>query len=676
MQRKKLLTLPREIPENIPQAQHIIELKDWPHHIYHYYYSAFCDSSTGEEVLIIDVYKPAPEAELNFRLFQTAEKWFLVESDGKTSERSLNCYEFQCRQKFHAISGETVKVINDYVSKRAFVKGDGIIKVANWQDQIRRDRLNKKYNRIKESISKEMLEIRPLPKTVDEWITDHVMQDQRFMFYEYASRKRVTAHCSHCGETVEINRPKRDEQVRCPNCHSTCTARPYDAYMRTYGFGERRIISYIQQLRDGRICERQFEVTWQFYGCARASIAPTRPHKSVYEVYRRFIRLTNSNSVPESLYTKDNNYKGGEWRHSDGDYCYSNTYIYSENLNKIFKRREGFNKYHIDFNKIALLCNPLSIKKFIIATNEYEFLMNLVNNNLTNLAHDVICYGVDNFDKTKGSLRKSCGITKDELPLLQAVNPDLSDFYLYRDYQKSGRKITYWEFKKLVEINGKCSLSTRLVEKISKYSSFAKFAKWFDYLETHYFRGRADDNRYYGRYSNFLRDYRDYLDCATLLHYDLKNPNILFPQNFKSAHDEAYKIVNDQSFRDGELPQIKEQYAEYSSKFCFEDKDFLIRPPHRHNELKEEGKKLHHCVATYAKRVALGQTIILFIRKKSEPNKPYFTLNLDPEDLHIIQNRGCNNCSYPKEVEKFMNKWYAVKVEPLKKGEFICQKTA
>lgn len=146
--------------------------------------------------------------------------------------------------------------------------------------------------------------------------------------------------------------------------------------------------------------------------------------------------------------------------------------------------------------------------------------------------------------------------------------------------------------------------------------------------------------------------------------------------NFRKAHDEAYKIIKDKEFKDSELPQIARQYAGYKKLYGFEDKDFIITPPTRHNDIKDEGKQLMHCVATYARSVATAKTIILFIRKKTEPDKPFFTLELNPDTLSIKQCRGLKNCAYPQSVKKFMDKWIKEKIEPIKRSREKCQTVA
>lgn len=179
MQRKKLLALPiNKDRADVPQMQHVEEVREhsiWTGEYtvnhYNYCYDAFVDSSTGEDVLILDVFLPAPQAEFKYRLFMTGDKWFTVDDKGKTSERSLywSVGGYWTRSRiYHPFNDKTDTTIFDYIIKcdRYAVKYDvsGIEAVAKWQNIIRERRLNNKYNKIKESINREMLEIRPLPK--------------------------------------------------------------------------------------------------------------------------------------------------------------------------------------------------------------------------------------------------------------------------------------------------------------------------------------------------------------------------------------------------------------------------------------------------------------------------------------------------------------------------------
>lgn len=690
MQRKKLLAL--EINKNradVPAMQAVVEFQhkdkygNYTTHEYNYVYDAFIDESTGEKTLIVDMFKPAPGAEFLYRLFigknkQGDDKWFIVKSDGTVSESSLpvDYYCRYCRRFYYQFSADTDKVIDEYLSDtksyaKSYAKGKGIKKIIAWQKAVRQKRLKDKYQKIKDSISYELAEIRPLPQSVHKWIDNTVMAYSRYMFYDANGKKQTTARCSCCGNTVTINKVCSGDKVTCPSCNKKCTAKPYRKYLNSNGFCNRETIMYLQPFKGTRFCVREFMVVY-IYTHGRIN-----PHIRIKELVRTTCDFDGQEMRVQEQYTYDEDYKGGDWRKGFCKSVDSSLQLYPGTLNKIFKRVKGFNKWHIDYGKIARLCNPIAFEKLYNAVNQVASLNNIIDNGLINLARDVITYtyGCTEFDLAKGSLRKSFGITKDDLKILKQLNPKLYEFKLYKAYKQTGRKIDIEELKEFFAIRSMIDCDVNDMLRILEYSSLRKFCKFFRKWESENCTSQDKDSWWDPRRA-FFRDYKDYIENATLLEYDLSNLEVLYPKNFKQAHDLASDIVNDKNFSEGELPQIARQYEKYSNLYSYEDKDFCIMPPIRHNDLKDEGKTLCHCVATYAKRVATGKTIILFVRKTSEKEKPYFTLELNPVTLRIEQCRGFENCSYPNEVKKFMDKWYKTKIEPLIRSKGKCQTTA
>lgn len=686
MQRKKLLAL--EINKNradVPAMQAVVEFQhkdkygNYTTHEYNYVYDAFIDESTGEKTLIVDMFKPAPGAEFLYRLFigknkQGDDKWFIVKSDGTVSESSLpvDYYCRYCRRFYYQFSADTDKVIDEYLSDtKSYAKGKGIKKIIAWQKAVRQKRLKDKYQKIKDSISYELAEIRPLPQSVHKWIDNTVMAYSRYMFYDANGKKQTTARCSCCGNTVTINKVCSGDKVTCPSCNKKCTAKPYRKYLNSNGFCNRETIMYLQPFKGTRFCVREFMVVY-IYTHGRIN-----PHIRIKELVRTTCDFDGQEMRVQEQYTYDEDYKGGDWRKGFCKSVDSSLQLYPGTLNKIFKRVKGFNKWHIDYGKIARLCNPIAFEKLYNAVNQVASLNNIIDNGLINLARDVITYTYrcTEFDLAKGSLRKSFGITKDDLKILKQLNPKLYEFKLYKAYKQTGRKIDIEELKEFFAIRSMIDCDVNDMLRILEYSSLRKFCKFFRKWESENCTSQDKDSWWDPRRA-FFRDYKDYIENATLLEYDLSNLEVLYPKNFKQAHDLASDIVNDKNFSEGELPQIARQYEKYSNLYSYEDKDFCIMPPIRHNDLKDEGKTLCHCVATYAKRVATGKTIILFVRKTSEKEKPYFTLELNPVTLRIEQCRGFENCSYPNEVKKFMDKWYKTKIEPLIRSKGKCQTTA
>ena len=81
----------------------------------------------------------------------------------------------------------------------------------------------------------------------------------------------------------------------------------------------------------------------------------------------------------------------------------------------------------------------------------------------------------------------------------------------------------------------------------------------------------------------------------------------------------------------------------------------LTKVPNKPEEIVREGQTLHHCVGSYAERVAKGECLIVFVRQEAKPDEPYVTVEI--RDNAVKQVRAKNNASPPPEVEKFISAW-------------------
>ena len=105
-------------------------------------------------------------------------------------------------------------------------------------------------------------------------------------------------------------------------------------------------------------------------------------------------------------------------------------------------------------------------------------------------------------------------------------------------------------------------------------------------------------------------------------------------------HKETFELnrLMEQIFADMD-DRIKERLPDMKDYF-WEDREYMIIPAGTCKELMDEGRTLHHCVGssdTYMRKMADGVSWILFLRKKSELKKPYYTIEISLKDDHIIQ---------------------------------------
>jgi hypothetical protein len=149
---------------------------------------------------------------------------------------------------------------------------------------------------------------------------------------------------------------------------------------------------------------------------------------------------------------------------------------------------------------------------------------------------------------------------------------------------------------------------------------------------------------------DILNTWVDYLaDCSRLGH-DLAIDNVLFPAKLHNAHQNTIKQVKIKE--DKELDLRIREIAKTRKKYHYEWNGFLIRPAKDTKELIEEGKQLHHCVGTYAERYASGKCDILVIRRKEDPDSPFFTMEI--QSGSVVQCRGMKNCGMSAEVFHFV----------------------
>ena len=131
----------------------------------------------------------------------------------------------------------------------------------------------------------------------------------------------------------------------------------------------------------------------------------------------------------------------------------------------------------------------------------------------------------------------------------------------------------------------------------------------------------------------------------------------LWPEHLKLAHDRLVQLKKEK-----ENALLDDDFAKRAKKLSaleYHSCGLFIAPPKKAADLENEGKKLRHCVANYSKDHAAGKTTILFVRKESSPEEPFFTLEWNEKGRIVVQNRGYKNCARTSEIEAFEKEWLA-----------------
>lgn len=194
------------------------------------------------------------------------------------------------------------------------------------------------------------------------------------------------------------------------------------------------------------------------------------------------------------------------------------------------------------------------------------------------------------------------------------------------------------------------------INHISVAMEYASIVKIVGYLDSQYRAVREEAS--HRTFQHVTQAYRDYLGECRLLQLDLTDKRVLFPRDLQAAHNRTMAQVR---FAQNKADQQKfDTVASRLKKFAWEKDGYIIRPAEKQEELAEEGAALQHCVGGYIKRIADGESAIFFIRLTAEPDKPYFTLELNPKTKQVVQCRTAHNrsCESFPEVKRFVEEWH------------------
>lgn len=159
---------------------------------------------------------------------------------------------------------------------------------------------------------------------------------------------------------------------------------------------------------------------------------------------------------------------------------------------------------------------------------------------------------------------------------------------------------------------------------------------------------------------------RDYLAMLDTLGLSATSKSELFPADLKAEHDRLaariQAIEDEKSRKRMELLTQKLRDALPAVR----SKEYMLVLPECNGDFVREGQALRHCVGngTYYKKHCEGNEIILFIRKITEPFKPFVTMQINLKQQSIMQIYGYRDRSPAAPVRSFADRF----IKELKKA--------
>lgn len=306
-------------------------------------------------------------------------------------------------------------------------------------------------------------------------------------------------------------------------------------------------------------------------------------------------------------------------------------------------------------NKESFLVNLIYTLKYPIVEKlgkaGYKYLMSKMIWSPTTLLRDK--FGTT--PKKTGTLYENLGVNKIQLKMLEQFRDPYKNTLPSIEFIKQigGDDVIHWDEKKS--------------RKIFKFASQA--GNWSGLVLTENYLGAPDYLRW--NLKRFTPTDQDKKNLKNLINLQDKNHDIDVIRLFRDTvytmcdrvheilpnmnpfearslrdlqwmHDQYTNIANAQRFnnlkKDGRWEKFNKKRIEMYEKVGDE---FEIVVPREPVDIINEGANLNHCVGGYLESVASGYKTILFLRKVSEPDKSFYTIEVGKSN--IIQIHGNHN---------------------------------
>lgn len=196
---------------------------------------------------------------------------------------------------------------------------------------------------------------------------------------------------------------------------------------------------------------------------------------------------------------------------------------------------------------------------------------------------------------------------------------------------------------------------------------------------------RQQTRRVTGKYDGHIvlrvaQDWSDYLDMAEKSGMNMQLESVMFPLDLKRRHDDLVLERNKQHRMEAmkgtqhsirrEAEQLEKQfhieniYKKIRKIYEYDGAEYIIRVPEGAKDILQESKFLDHCIqrgTRYFERISVRESYIFFLRKKSDPNTPWYTLEVEPGGT-VRQKRSYSNDQYAdlEDAKPFIEEWQQV----------------
>lgn len=513
----------------------------------------------------------------------------------------------------------------------------------------KRSALNRRLREKK--ILERMKPLPALPRDLRSWVQKSILP--AYFFYDYEKKKAQNGCCTSCGHSVMPEKVKYHAKGVCPSCGRTFIMK--SRKRRGYLY-EQDTCQVIQRVGPELVI-RILKVSAHY---ARNNDAPSL---YIRENARIFLKKESEMDFQcESYYLSYTDVPLlSRWRRGrrpipfgygyrynyEADLC---GHLYCRNLSAVLADTPwqycAIDKFYQHFK-----C-PMTADDYLIGYLKHPVIELLLKTAFYVLVSKLIYrnYGYPILDESQKRLHRILQVNPEDTSYVCEKEMDLETLSLYQKYcqmnLKDRNNLMDWQMEHQVQ---------RDVEKIIPHLTVHQFINYIEeqFSLMHLQKGKSSSVRYGDRQA-VVHKYRDYLEICQKMNYDLKNSFVLYPKDLQKSHDDAARHLklkkNERTRRD-----FQAVYEGLEGKMDFELDGMKIVYPKTVDDIVREGQTLHHCVGTYGERVAEKECVILFLRKTEKPEKSYYTIEIQGQE--VIQVEGYSHLAPTPEVETFMEEW-------------------
>lgn len=530
-------------------------------------------------------------------------------------------------------------------------KEDGFTGIVEWQKACRKKKADLIYAVHKKKWAQELAGIKELPKGFDNWWHKEAFS-QHYIFYNLKD-DRYKGMCTYCQSLVEFKKELTGKLHKssgmCPSCKKNIT-------FISRGIRRKSICSYFERVGclqsfKGGLILREFNVKRKDY------LDKDMINRSEFYLWECRRTIINDRKAKTYVYDDYKN-RGVCWmedpyRNVDKGYIQ----IYPRNMNILLKsfhssypiaQEYGYKEYRLMW--------------FLKQEKAHPIIEQLYKAGICRLASEIVNYPVCeiDIDYSESNLAKKLGIDNARMKRLKEMDGNSDTLYWLRREKAENTQYRDSDIKTLTMLGiGEYEYKKNAV---FKYLSISKICNYLDKQVN--IRGGAKGVNIY----SIWRDWNDYINMMIKAKMDLTKEILLKPKDLILAHNELTARLS----KDANKNEIKARKKKYKAaeqlmnsgelkKYEYEDDKYQIVAPNSIDDIYHEGIILKHCIHTceiYFGRIDIKESYLMFLRRKSSPDTPWYTLEIEPGG-NIRQKKSVLNEAYDdlEDAIPFLEKW-------------------